>query len=170
MLVNVRIHEAFINAVEADLPALVRVDAAPDKLLEAHIKNVDNIAAQQDWMSPDVKVYKSMVAIADSVAELKLKPGLSAEVTIFTESRADHVLAVPLNAVLPPLQRGAKPRCFVLKPEGPEAREVELGLNDEQFVQIRSGLEEGEQVVLNPRTLLTEKEKRTTKEEDKVRP
>ncbi len=170
MLVNVRIHEAFINAMDADLAAQVRVDAAPDKLLKAHVKSVDNIAAQQDWMSPDVKVYKAMVAIDDSVAELKLKPGLSAEVTVFTESRADHVLAVPLNAVLAPLQKEARPRCFVLKPEGPEAREVELGLNDEQFVEIKRGLVEGDEVVLNPRTLLTEKEKKTTKEEDKVSP
>jgi multidrug efflux pump subunit AcrA (membrane-fusion protein) len=170
MQVNVRIHEAAINAIREGLLARVRVDAAPDKLLHGHVKGVDNIAAQQDWMSPDVKIYKSLVVVDDDVAELKLKPGLSAEVTILSEAQVKRVLAVPLHAVLRPAQKGSKPRCFVLRPEGPEAREVDLGLNDEWFVEIKRGLEEGEEVVLNPRALLSEKEKRAAKEDDKVSP
>jgi multidrug efflux pump subunit AcrA (membrane-fusion protein) len=171
MLVNVRIHEAFINHMRAGLPVTVRVDALPGKMLKGHVKDVANVASPQDWMSPDVKVYQAYVEITESVEDLKLKPGLSAVSTIFTEERADHVLAVPVQAVLSPLEKGGSPRCFVLTPNGIQPRDVELGLTDERFVQIKSGLNEDEDVILNPRALITEKEKKAAKEEeDKAAP
>jgi HlyD family secretion protein len=170
MQVNVRIHEAFINYMKDGLPSLIRVDAAPQKLLKGHVKMVANIASPQDWMSPDVKVYQALVEIDDSVEGMKLKPGLSAQVTVFSESKVEHVLAVPLQAIVSPLEKGKKPRCFVITPTGPEARDVEVGLNDEKLVEIKDGLQEGEDVVLNPRALLSDKEKKATKEDDKINP
>jgi multidrug efflux pump subunit AcrA (membrane-fusion protein) len=170
MLVNLRVHEAFINHMKDGLPATVRVDAASGRTLKAHVKSVANVAAPQDWMSPDVKVYQSYVEIEDSVEDLKLKPGLSAVCTIYTEAKAEHVLAVPVQAVLSPLERGGKPRCFVMTPIGPEARDVELGLTDEKYVEIKGGLKEGEDVILNPRSALSDKEKKATKEDEKIVP
>jgi multidrug efflux pump subunit AcrA (membrane-fusion protein) len=121
-------------------------------------------------MSPDVKVYQAYVEIDDNVEQLKLRPGLSAVCTIFTETRTEHALAVPLQAILSPLEKGAKPRCFVMTPRGPEAREVELGMKDETNAEIKSGLSEGDDVILNPRSLLSEKEKKNTKEDEKAPP
>ncbi len=171
MKVNVRIHEAFINQMVPGLPCLVRVDAVPGKMLKGHVESVANAAAQQDWMSPDVKVYQAYIEIDDPVEKLKLKPGLSAVTTIFTESKAEHVLAVPVQAILSPLEKGGKPRCFVLTPHGPEGRDVELGLSDEKFIEVKDGLNEGDEVVLNPRGLLSDKEKKGAgKEDDKIVP
>ncbi len=170
MLVNVRIHEAFINNMRDGLPAQVRVDAASSRMLKGHVKSVANVASPQDWMSPDVKVYQAYVQIDEPVQELKLKPGLSAVSTIFTETRAEHVLAVPVQAVVSALEKTGKPRCFVLTPKGAEPRDVELGMTDEKSVEIKSGLHEGDQVVLNPRVLLSDKEKKGAKEDDKIVP
>jgi HlyD family secretion protein len=170
MLVNLRVHEAFINNIKEQLPVTVRVDALPGKTLKAHVKMVDNVAQPQDWMSPDVKVYRSFAEIDDYLADLKLKPGLSAVCTIYTDLKAEHVLAVPVQAVLSPLERGGKPRCFVLTPHGPEGRDVELGLTDERYVQIKSGLSEGEDVILNPRILVADKDKKVSRDNDKIVP
>jgi HlyD family secretion protein len=170
MLVNVRIHEAFINNMRIGLPASVRVDAASSKMLKAHVKSVANVASPQDWMSPDVKVYQAYVEIEESVEALKLKPGLSAVCTIFTETRAEHVLAVPVQAIVSPLERGGKPKCYIETPGGPEARPVELGMTDEKYVEITSGLNEGDEVILNPRALLSDKEKKGAKEDEKIVP
>ena len=63
----------------------------------------------------------------------------------------------------PALEKGGKPRCFVQTAKGPEAREIEVGLTDEKYIAITHGLEEGEDVVLNPRVLLSEKEKKGRK-------
>ncbi len=171
MTVNLRVHEAFINQMRVGLPATVRVDAASSKILKAHVKNVAAAAAQQDWMSPDVKVYQSYIEIDDSVEQMQLKPGLSAVTTIYTDLKAEHVLAVPVQAVLSPLERGGKPRCFVMTPTGPEARDVELGITDEKFIEVKDGLSEGDEIVLNPRSLLSDKEKKAAaKEDEKIVP
>ncbi len=170
MLVNVRVHEAFINNMRDGLTVHVRVDAVPGKTLNAHVKSVANVAAQQDWMSPDVKVYQAYIEIEDAVQQLKLKPGLSAVSTIFTETKAENALAVPLPAIVRPQEKGAKPRVFVMTPHGPEAREVEIGINDEKYIEVTSGLTEGENVVLNPRALLSDKDKKGAQADDKIVP
>lgn len=168
MLVNLRIHEAFINHMKDGLPATIRVDAVPGKVLKGHVKSVAQVASPQDWMSPDVKVYQSYVQIDEPVEQLKLKPGLSSVCTIFTDSKVEHVLAIPIQAVVPPQERGGKNRCFVSTPTGAEAREIELGMSDERSIEVKSGLKEGDEVILNPRALLSDKEKRTVKEDEKM--
>jgi multidrug efflux pump subunit AcrA (membrane-fusion protein) len=168
MLVNVRIHEAFINSMRSGLPSTVRVEALGDQPLSAHVKSVANVSSPPDWMSPDVKIYQAYVEIDDPVEKLQLKPGLSAVCTIFTEARVEHVLAVPVQAVVSPLSKESRPRCFVLTPKGPEAREVQLGLTDDKYIQIKDGISEGEEVILNPRTLLNDKEKKSGREDEKA--
>jgi multidrug efflux pump subunit AcrA (membrane-fusion protein) len=139
--------------------AEVRVDAYPDQVLHGHVKQLALVASQQDWMSSDVKVYQSMISIDEPFEGLK--PGMSAEVTIFTDSDAYEVLTVPVQAVLPAaMDSEGKPRVFVKTSSGETLeREVEIGLSNEKVVEIKAGLEEGEEVVLNPRALLSDKEK-----------
>jgi HlyD family secretion protein len=139
--------------------AEIRVDAYPDQILHGHVKQVALVASQQDWMSSDVKVYQSMISIDEPIEGLK--PGMSAEVAIYTDSDAYDTLTVPVQAVLPAaMDSEGKPRVYVKLPTGETVeREVEIGLNNEKVVEIKAGLEEGEEVVLNPRTLLSDKEK-----------
>jgi RND family efflux transporter MFP subunit len=170
MLVNVRIHEAFINQMRKGLPVQVRVTAVPGKPLKGRVKSVANVAMQQDWMSPDVKVYQAYVEIDDYLGQTKLKPGLSADCTIYTDARAEHVLTVPVQAIVSPTERGGKPHVYVKTNQGTEAREVELGLTDEMYIEVKSGLSEGEEIVLNPRALLSDKEKKGVKEDEKIVP
>jgi multidrug efflux pump subunit AcrA (membrane-fusion protein) len=140
-------------------PALVRVDAFPDRILRGHVKMVATVASQQDWMSSDVKVYQTLVAVDEPMDGLK--PGMSAEVTLFTDAKVDDVLTVPVQAILPaPPDGSGKPRAFVRLPDGStEGRDVVTGLSNEKMVEIKSGVEHGEEVVLNPRSLLTDKER-----------
>jgi len=172
MRVRVRIHEAFISHMRTGLKATVRIDALPGRLLRGSVVQVAGVAAQQDWMSPDVKVYECLVEIDGTLSEKNLKPGLSAVCTIFAEDiKVDHVVAVPIQAVVSPLERGGKSRCFVKTPKGPEAREVELGLSDGTYIEIKSGLEAGDVLVMNPRILISDKEKKiTARDEDKGGP
>src|SRR5262249_54331600 len=93
MLVALRVHEAFINNIRVGLPVTIRVDALPGETLKGHVKSVDNVAQPQDWLSPDVKVYKAYVEIDDSLSGKGLKPGLSAVCTIYTDRRAENTLA-----------------------------------------------------------------------------
>jgi multidrug efflux pump subunit AcrA (membrane-fusion protein) len=54
---------------------------------------------------------------------------------------------VPIQAVI---TVEGKKLCYCLTGRGPEKREVETGLFNDDFVEIKSGLTEGQKVMLNP--------------------
>jgi RND family efflux transporter MFP subunit len=162
MLANVRVPEAFVAHLHSESdgesqPAQIRVDAFPNRILKGHVKTVDTVASQTDWFNADVKVYKTMVAIDHPPSDLVLKPGMSAEITISAEETSSSVLVVPVQAVIGTINMGAHRKCFVIGSGGqPELRDIEVGLSNERMVEVRSGLEEGDRVVENPRTLLSD--------------
>jgi HlyD family secretion protein len=155
MLVNVRVHEAMVAHLykRKRQPAEIRVEAFPHRTLKGHVKFVDTVASQQDWFSADVKVYKTLVTIDESMEGLK--PGMSAEVAIYAEETTDPVLVVPVQAVVGTISMGAERKCFVIGPDGqPRMRDIIVGMSNERLVEVKSGLQEGERVVQNPQPLL----------------
>jgi hypothetical protein len=118
-------------------------------VLKGHVNFVDNQAGAQDWFAADVKLYKTVVTIDEPGAGLK--PGMSAEVTILAQQTTGPVLNVPVQAVL---AAGKGRFCFVLNDNDVQVREVTLGMIGDRGVEIRSGLEEGDRVLLSPRALL----------------
>ena len=93
----------------------------------------------------DVKYFEGIVKL-ENVPE-GLRPGMSAEVEIALP-RVEHVLAVPSDAVR--FENGHD-FCFVVHEDGLERREVKLGQVTSDFAEVTRGLEEGEEVVINPR-------------------
>jgi hypothetical protein len=82
---------------------------------------------------------------------------MSAEVTIYADESQEPVLVVPVQAVLGTISMGATRKCFVVGRNGqPELRDIEVGLSNERLVEVKSGLKEGDQVVMNPQPLLKE--------------
>jgi len=137
--------------------ATIRVTAFPDRQLKGHVTSIAEVASQDDLFASDVKVYQTYVAVDESFRGLK--PGMDAEVTIEVDSSPEPVLAVPLQGVLGGVEQGAKRKCFVMTPDGPEQREITLGKSNEKMAEVKDGLEEGEKVILNPLVLLSEKER-----------
>jgi len=170
MLVNTKVHEALVRSLRGEehdaygkllfpgMPAHVRLDSYPDRVLTAHVKSVATVASQQDFFSADVKVYQTMVAIDEAVDGMK--PGMSAEVTILVDASKEPSLLIPVEGILGKVDSGRHRQCFVMTPEGPEERDIIVGLTNEKMAEIQSGLKEGEQVILNPKSLLNEKTKR----------
>jgi multidrug efflux pump subunit AcrA (membrane-fusion protein) len=133
-------------------PASIRVDAFPEIPLKGHVRSVSLIAAATNWMSSDVKVYSTIVAIDDPLPGLK--PGMSAEVTIHVSKTLENVLAIPVQAVVGGAESGRTRSVFVMTPTGPEEREIQIGLSNEKMAEVQSGLQEGDQVVVNPKAIL----------------
>jgi HlyD family secretion protein len=131
--------------------ASIRIDAFPDQLFPGRVRVVAGVASQTDSWVSDVKVYQTLVQIDDVVSGLK--PDMTAEVTIHIDGLKD-VMTVPLQAVVGGAELGAKRKVFVRTPTGYDEREVTLGLMNDRVVEVREGLAEGEEVVLNPRVLL----------------
>jgi multidrug efflux pump subunit AcrA (membrane-fusion protein) len=155
MLVNTRVHEAMYSHVQAGQKAQVRVEAHPGRLLKGHVAKVNNTPSAQDWLSSDVKLYQTMVAIDDNLDDLNLKPGFSAEVTIFADESTGDVLTIPIQSVVGSIKMGQKRKCFVLDRDGqPQERNIVVGMNNDKVVEVVEGIKEGEKVVINPVPLL----------------
>ena len=74
--------------------------------------------------------------------------GLTASVEV-TYGEAQDTLVVAAQAVYPP-QDGGKPYVYILNTQGqPEKREIELGLKTVALAEIKSGLSEGEKVIIS---------------------
>jgi RND family efflux transporter MFP subunit len=143
MQLDTRVHESQIAFVRRDQEAAVRVDAFPDRPLAGKVVDI----AQVGQVQGDVKVYPVKVSLPDN--KLGLKPGMSAEVRIRVEPHR-NVLRVPARA---PVYAGPSPDCFVKVGEEVQERPVALGLGDNDFVEITNGLNEGDQVLRDPRAV-----------------
>ncbi|HTK77368.1 MAG TPA: hypothetical protein VL371_19040, partial [Gemmataceae bacterium] len=152
-----RMRDYEMKRVYNGMRATVRIDAFHDHVLQGHVKSVATVASQQDWMTADVKLYQTMVSIDES--RDGLKPGMSAEVTIYVEGTGEQVLTLPLQAVVGGAEMGRLRKVFVMDGPTPREREVTLGLSNERVVEVKDGLNEGEVVVLNPRVLIGDKAK-----------
>ena len=130
--------------------ATVRVDALPDVVFPGRVRMVAGVASQADSFLSDVKLYQTLVLIEKDAPGLK--PDMTAEVTIHVNG-IQNVLAVPLQAVVGGAEMGAKRKLFVHTAGGYEEKEVTLGLYNEKMVEVRDGLAEGDEVVLNPKVL-----------------
>ncbi|RLE24050.1 MAG: hypothetical protein DRJ65_10645 [Acidobacteria bacterium] len=73
-----------------------------------------------------------------------LRPGMFVEAEVLIERR-ENVAVVPRDAVA---DRAGKRVVFVLQGQRVVRREVELGLGDDRTVEVRSGVEQGERVVV----------------------
>jgi hypothetical protein len=137
--------------------AKVRVAVFPNRQLHGHVTYISTVASVNDLFANDVKVYQTYVALDESLEGLK--PGMDARVTIEVDSTSEPVLQVPLQAILGGVEMGQRRKCFVKTEDGALLRDITLGHSNETMVEVVDGLEEGDEVVMNPIVLLSEKER-----------
>ncbi|WP_206108005.1 efflux RND transporter periplasmic adaptor subunit [Paludisphaera soli] len=154
MRVKARINETKVSYLRNGQACSIRLDAFPDRLLRGRVTDVTAISSPVNGPFSDVRVYFALIAIDDAFADLR--PGLSAEVT-FLYDRRSQVDRMPLAAVR---DIGDDSYVAILdRTPAPEAKtpyrwqKVELGLSDSDFVEVLSGVQPGDRVILDPFTL-----------------
>ena len=144
MSVNVKIHETYIKKIKKSQKARITVDAFADKVLTGEVTKVSVLPDSQNrWMNPDLKVYSVTIAI-DGTQDW-IKPGMSTKVEIMV-NRLEDVIQIPVQAVT--LNDG-KQVCYVAGGMKPERREVVIGEFTDEFIEVKSGVKEGERVLLS---------------------
>ncbi len=145
MAVKTNIHESAVQRVAVGQSVEVSIDAFPDVSLTGVVTKVAVVADSANaFMNPDLKVYPTTIKI-DGVHDW-LRPGMSAEVEILVDQLSD-IVYVPVQAVT---YWDDKRVVYVDNGSDPERREVETGTFSDSFIEIRSGLREGEEVLLLP--------------------
>jgi HlyD family secretion protein len=143
MKVEIKVHETWIDKIEPNQPANITIAAFPDKTFAGKVLKKAPLADRTDFLNPDLKVYVTDVSI-DGTQDA-LKTGMTADVEVMINELHD-VLYVPIQSVVTVEDEKI---CYV-RGSDVEKREVETGLFNDNFVEIKSGLTEGEKVLLNP--------------------
>lgn len=145
MKVTVKVHESHVNMIRRGLPAYVTLDSTADVRFAGVVERVGLLPdTQSRWANPNLKVYNTDIIITDPLPDVK--PGVSSKAEIIITNIAS-TLSVPIQAVT--TSRG---RQVVYKLVGGEAQPVpvEPGLYNTKYIQILSGLSEGDRVLLAP--------------------
>ena len=152
MRVIAKVDEADIGNVQVSQRVEFTVDAFPEDVFEGNVTQV----RQQATTESNVVTYE--VVISAPNADLKLKPGLTANVTIYT-SEKQNICAIPSKALkftpdeamLSPEEKisdiTAKNKVWVKQGNIFKAIAVETGLSNGSMTEICSGLKPGQEVI-----------------------
>ncbi len=142
---EVDIHESSLKKVQVGLPTVITVDAIPGKIFLGEVASIAPLPdATSIWLNPDLKVYSTEIYIDSN--DPSLRTGMSCKAEVIVE-QYENTLYIPVQAVL---RVGKDHTVYVVTDQGHEAREVEIGMDNNRMVRIISGLEEGEKVMLTP--------------------
>ncbi len=144
---DVFIDELDIGRVRVGQKVALELDAFPDEELKGEVTHIDAIGTE----SQGLVTYKVTIDLGNP--DLPIKVDMTASVKMIVAEREDALL------VLARAVRRDSQGKYVEILEGAELKRVsvQIGLSDEAYVEILSGLEEGEEVVVKrPRTNIFE--------------
>jgi len=142
--------EKYGAEIAAGMPAKIKVDAFAERTFDASVHSIHPALDEQ--------THTIQVEIRLNNAELLLKPGMFARVTLITRSK-DNVVVIPRDVVLG--GKIDKPYVYVVdsrksegdNPEKPSAIArksfVEIGIKQADRYEITDGLKAGETLVVN---------------------
>jgi len=157
MQIDTSVDEADIGNVKVNQEVRFTVDAYPDTNFMGKVFEIRNAAV----IVQNVVTYDVVVQVNNN--DLKLKPGMTANVSIIT-ARRNGVIVVPNSALrFHPQDQGSEssnvqkkpakenrgPAVWVLENKKPKRIQIAVGISDGSFTQVSSGpLKEGQDVIV----------------------
>ena len=175
MRVIADIDEADIGEVKEGENVKFTVDAFPNDTFEGVVTQV----RQEATTTNNVVTYE--VVISAPNADLKLKPGLTTNVTIFTAEK-NNVLSVPSKALryTPTVETigkkykiqdcNGKNKVWTLEGNVLKAHAVQIGISDGSHTEIISGISNGVQVITELKEIMPEGEDEAAQNETERSP
>lgn len=162
ILVEAEVGETEVVSVSLQQPAKIKVDAIPDREYHGRVVEIGSSAAVRQGAGAGIRYFKVKVAIDD--ADARLRPGMTSQVSIVTNS-AQNAVAVPIQAVVERVpgstgddadddDKPKKKYVFLAVDAKAKQVEVQTGISDTTHVVITSGVKEGDRLITGPfRTL-----------------
>lgn len=153
ILTEVNVDEADIAQVEVGQSARIYAIAYADRPVEAKVDSIAvsaKVAQGQQGLSFAVKLR---LLHTDNIT---LRPGMSCRAEIFSDTR-DNVLAAPIQAIIveEDLTLDETHRYAFVNRNGTAARvAVDVGISDDTYQEVTSGLEAGDEVIVGPDRVL----------------
>lgn len=135
--INVNISERDIPYVKNGQEVTAKIKSLNDQVVKG------KLTALAPAADPRTQTFKAEIKIDNK--DRVIKPGMFAEVSLNSVA-AENVVVVPSRAIL---QKGAHYVAYIIDENNiASVREVTLGLIGENLTEIKSGLKEGEKVVV----------------------
>lgn len=146
--VSLRIHESRIRLMQIGQLADVVIDAFPHEKLNGRVTSISTVPLSGRFPNYDLKEYKATVEInADPSHLSRIAPGMTAQVAV-RAADLPAAIAIPLTSSV---QIAGQHYAFVRRGADVEIRPIEIGFVNDQKIEVRSGLDAGEQIVIKPR-------------------
>ena len=136
LMLRINVPERELAKLSVDQVAELGFDAVPDRAFAG------KIALISPYVDAATATFPVRIRITDTGG--LLRPGMFARVAIIYERKLD-ALQIPRTALL---DGDGPPKVFVVKDGKAAERPVQLGLSNGAYVEIVSGLKDGDQVVV----------------------
>lgn len=146
MIIKTRVREVDLFKVGIGKKATIEVDAYPQLSFTGTVSAIGVLALSDMGRLSEEKYFEVRIVLEES--DTRLRPGMTTRATIHAQE-GNHVLAIPLHSVFHDRKQNY---CYIFDPQnGYEKREVVLGMSNDQWIEVRAGLREGDSVcLLNP--------------------
>lgn len=153
MQIDTSVDEADISSVKVGMGVEFAVDAYPDLTFRGQVSQVRNAAVTIQ----NVVTYDVVVQVDNR--DMKLRPGMTADVSIIVSEKKD-VLRIPNAALrfkpaerIPGAPGGRGPAAWIVDKNVPKRIPVSLGFSDGNYTELVSGdLKEGQGVIIESLT------------------
>ena len=140
MQVKVGIKEAMVDRVTKGQQAIVTL---AEQHLDGSVSSVASVTRPAGWWTGNEVRYDTLIEVP---ANRSLRPGMSAEVELVIATYQD-VLTIPVAAIV---ESDGNHFCWVTTSTGTTRRRLTLGDTNDVFTIVTQGLQEGDEVLLNP--------------------
>jgi multidrug efflux pump subunit AcrA (membrane-fusion protein) len=144
MQVRTTVNEARVTLIRPGMPVSIRIEALEDEVLEGEVTKVNQFAEPAGYWN-SINKYGMTIRIKNPPSVLRV--GMNAEAWVHVE-QSSHALQLPVQALA---ESHGHFYSLVKSGDEYETREIEIGSTNDQVATIERGLEEGDEVVINPR-------------------
>jgi multidrug efflux pump subunit AcrA (membrane-fusion protein) len=148
-LVHTEILKIVANVLEKDIPLLklgmkakIQVESYPGRPFEGKVEKINSIL--------DLSTRTLQAEIYIPNPDRALKPGMFANVNVVLQEKP-QALTLPKEAII---EAGGEMSVFVVEGKQALRRPVTLGYEEDRFVEVLKGINEGEQVIIKGQQLI----------------
>jgi HlyD family secretion protein len=142
MIVHTQVREVDLHKISKGQNTNIQVDAYPDIRFTGAVTAIGVLATDNAEGGRGEKHFQ--VTVAMNGEDIRLRPGMTARVYIHTDA-VKNVLTVPIHAVF---NEGGQKVCYIYKGSDLIKRDVKVGRQNEDVIEIVSGLNTGDRISL----------------------